>query len=73
LPFGDVTEKRVNAEDVLHRFPTWPGQDGDGYVVWIKALSFKPYVLRPEQLAERANFQLLYTSKAGDIYLLTPK
>jgi hypothetical protein len=73
LPFGDVTEKRVNAEEVLQRFPTWPGQDGDGYVVWIKALSFKPYVLRPEQLAERANFQLLYTSKAGDIYLLTPK
>ena len=73
LPFGDVTEKRVNAEEVLQRFPIWPGEDGNGYVLWIKALSFKPYVLRPDQLIERADFQLLYTSKVGDIYLLTPK
>jgi hypothetical protein len=73
LPFGDVDKKRVNAEEVLQRFPTWPGNDGNGYVIWIKALSFKPYVLKPEQLAERADFQLLYSSKGGDIYLLIPK
>ena len=73
LPFGDVNEKRVNAEEVLQQFPNWPGADGHGYVLWIKALSFKPYVLKPEQLTERADFQLLYSSKGGDIYLLTPK
>ena len=73
LPFGDVDDKRVNAQEVLQNFPTWPGKDGNGYVVWIKALSFKPYVLKPEQLAERADFQLLYSSKGGDIYLLIPK
>jgi hypothetical protein len=73
LPYGDVGEKRVNAEEVLQRFPTWPGKDGNGYVIWIKALSFKPYVLTPQQLAGRADFQLLYSSKGGEIYLLTPK
>lgn len=73
LPFGDVNERRVKAEEVLPKFPTWPGKDGNGYVIWIKALSFKPYVLKPEQLTERADFQLLYSSEAGDVYLLTPK
>jgi len=73
LPFGDVEEKRVDAEEVLKAFPTWPGKDGNGYVIWIKALSFKPYVLKPVQLAERADFQLIFSSKGGDIYLLTPK
>jgi hypothetical protein len=73
LPFGDVNEKRVDAAKVLQQFPTWPGEDGNGYLLWIKALSFKPYVLKPEQLTERADFQLLYSSKGGDIYLLTPK
>jgi hypothetical protein len=73
LPFGDVRDKRVNAEEVLKSFPNWPGKDGNGYVIWIKALSFKPYVLEPDQLAGRADFQLLYSSKAGDIYLLTSK
>jgi hypothetical protein len=73
LPFGDVNAKRVDPEEVLQRFPAWPGKDGDGYVVWIKALSFKPYVLRPEQLTARADFQLLYSNKGVDIYLLIPK
>ena len=73
LPFGEVGEKKVDAGEVLRNFPTWPGPDGGGYVLWIDALSFKPYVLAPEQLTERAHFQLLYTSKAGDIYLLTPR
>ncbi|HSJ89971.1 MAG TPA: hypothetical protein VK909_22355 [Anaerolineales bacterium] len=73
LPFGDVNEKRVDAAKVLQEFPTWPGKDGHGYVIWFKALSFKPYVLKPEQLTERADFQLLYSNEGGDIYLLTPK
>lgn len=73
LPFGDVEQKRVNPEEVLQQFPDWPGKDGNGYVIWIKALSFKPYVLQPAQLVERADFRLLYTSRGGNIYLLTPK
>jgi hypothetical protein len=73
LPYGDVTEKKVKPEDVLKRFPTWPGKDGNGYVIWIDELSFKPYVLGPEQLTERADFQLVHWSKGGEIYLLTPK
>jgi len=73
MPFGDVKDKRVDPQEVLQQFPTWPGKDGNGYVIWIKALSYKPYVLSPEQLAERADFQLLYSSEGGDIYLLTPK
>jgi hypothetical protein len=73
LPYGDVTEKRVKPEEVLKRFPAWPGRDGNGYVIWIDELSFKPYVLSPEQLAGRADFQLVYWSKGGEIYLLTPK
>src|SRR5690349_6551427 len=73
LPFDDSKSKRINVQEALKAFPDWPGKDGNGYVIWIKALSFKPYVLSPEQLGERADFQLLYSSKAGDIYLLTPK
>ncbi len=73
LPYGDVTEKRVKPEEVLKRFPTWPGKDGNGYVIWIDELSFKPYVLGPEQLTERADFQLVHWSKGGEIYLLTPR
>ena len=73
LPFDDSEQRQVDADAVLRQFPDWPGKDGNGYVIWIKALSFKPYVLQPAQLAERADFQLLYTSKGGTIYLLTPK
>ncbi len=73
LPFGDSKAKRINASEVLKEFPDWPGKAGNGYVLWIKVLSFKPYVLSPEQLTERADFKLLYSNKAGDIYLLTPK
>jgi hypothetical protein len=73
LPFDDSKAKRIDVQEALKEFPDWPGKDGNGYVIWIKALSFKPYVLSPEQLTERADFQLLYSSKAGDIYLLTPK
>lgn len=73
LPHGELGEKRVNAEEVLKDFPAWPGKDGNGYVLWIKALSFKPYVLEPSQLIERADFQLVHSSKGANIYLLTPK
>lgn len=73
LPFGDTGEKRVNPEEVLQRFPDWPGEDGNGYVIWIDELSFKPYVLHPYQLTERASFQQVYWSKGGEIYLLIPK
>jgi hypothetical protein len=73
LPHGAVGEKRVNVEEVLKDFPTWPGKEGAGYVIWIKALSFKPYVLQPSQLTERADFQLVHLSKGGNIYLITPK
>ena len=73
LPFGDVTEKKVNATEVLKQFPAWPGKDGNGYVIWIDKLSFKPYVLHPRQLTERADFQLLFSNRGNEIYLLTPK
>ena len=73
MPFGEVKEKRVKAEEVLKKFPDWPGKEGNGYVIWIDELSFKPYVLSPDQLAERAGFELVYWSKGGEIYRLTPK
>ncbi len=73
LPYGEVTEKWVKPEEVLKKFPDWPGKDGSGYVIWIDELSFKPYVLSPDQLAERASFQLVHWSKGGEIYLLTPR
>jgi hypothetical protein len=73
LPYGDAKEKRVKPAEVLKQFPDWPGKNGNGYVIWIDELSFKPYVLSPDQLAERASFQLLYWSKGGEVYRLTPK
>ena len=45
----------------------------NGYVIWIDELSFKPYVLSPEQLAERASFELVYWSKGGTDLPLTPR
>jgi hypothetical protein len=73
MPSGETNVKRVKPEEVLKKFPGWPGKDGSGYVIWIDELSFKPYVLSPDQLADRANFQRVYWSKGGEIYLLTPK
>jgi hypothetical protein len=73
MPYGEVKEKRVKPEEVLMKFPDWPGKDGNGYVIWIDELSFKPYVLRPDQLTDRASFQLVHWSKGGEIYLLIPK
>ncbi len=73
LPYGDVGEKRVKPDEVLRNFPDWPGRDGGGYVIWIDELSFKPYVLSPDQLTERASFRMVHWSKGGVIYQLTPR
>jgi hypothetical protein len=73
MPHGETRERFVNAEEVLKKFPAWPGKDGQGYIIWIDELSFKPYVLHPDQLAERAEFQLVHWSKGGEVYQMTPK
>jgi hypothetical protein len=73
MPHGETRERFVNAAEVLNQFPAWPGKDGSGYVIWIDELSFKPYVLHPDQLAERAEFQLVHWSKGGEVYQMTPK
>jgi hypothetical protein len=73
MPHGETRERRVNAAEVLRQFPDWPGKDGNGYVIWIDELSFKPYVLHPDQLAERASFELVHWSKGGEIYRITPR
>lgn len=73
LPQGTAGSINPDPEQVLQNYPDWPGIDGKGYVLWMKELGFKPYVLSPEQLASKADFQLIFSSKAGDIYILTPK
>ncbi|HXD10907.1 MAG TPA: hypothetical protein VN653_12655, partial [Anaerolineales bacterium] len=73
LPQGPANLKKQNPESVLEKYPNWPGNDGSGYVIWMKRLGFKSYVLAPEQLASKANFQLIFSSREGDVYLLTPK
>jgi hypothetical protein len=73
LPQGPVSPEPPNPEEVLVNYPNWPGKDGAGYVIWMKQLGFKEYVLSPEQLSSKANFDLLFTSKQGDIYRITPK
>jgi len=73
LPQGPVGPAPSNIEDVLINYPDWPGSEGAGYVIWMKQLGFKEYVLAPEQLASKADFELLYASKQGDVYRITPK
>jgi hypothetical protein len=73
LPQGPVSPEPPDPEEVLKNYPDWPGSDGAGYVIWMKKLGFKEYVLTPEQLASKANFELLFTSKQGDVYRLAPK
>ena len=73
MPHGETRERRADADEVLRQFPDWPGKDGNGYVIWIDELSFKPYVLHPDQLVERARFELVHWSKGGEIYRLTPR
>lgn len=73
LPQGPVRPESPDPEEVLTNYPDWPGEDGAGYVIWMKELGFKEYVLAPEQLTSKANFELLFSSKQGDVYRLTPK
>jgi hypothetical protein len=73
LPQGPVRPEEPNPEEVLQNYPDWPGSDGAGYVIWMKNLGFKEYVLTPEQLSSKADFEFLFTSKQGDVYRITPK
>jgi len=73
LPQGPVKPKAPDPEEVLKSYPDWPGVDGAGYVIWMKELGFKEYVLSPEQLTSKADFELLFSSKQGDVYRITPK
>lgn len=73
MPHGETRERKVDAAEVLKKFPNWPGKDGAGFVVWINELSFKPYVLHPDQLIERARFELVHWSKGGEVYRLSPR
>jgi hypothetical protein len=73
LPQGPVRPEKPNPDDVLVNYPDWPGADGGGYVIWMKQLGFKEYVLSPDQLTSKADFKLLFSSKQGDVYRITPK
>ena len=73
LPQGSVSPEPPDPEDVLVNYPDWPGNDGAGYVIWLKELGFKEYVLSPEQLTPKADFELLYSSEQGDVYRITPR
>lgn len=73
LPQGPVSPEPPDPVEVLKNYPDWPGRDGAGYVIWMKELGFKEYVLAPEHLTSKANFELLFTSKHGDVYRITPK
>jgi hypothetical protein len=72
LPQGPVRPEQPDPEEVWKKYPGWPGRDGAGYVIWMKQLGFKEYVLTPEQLASKADLELLFTSKQGDVYRITP-
>ena len=73
LPQGPVSPEPPDPNEVLKNYPDWPGEDGAGYVIWMKELGFKEYVLSPEQLTSKADFELLFTSKQGDVYRITPR
>lgn len=73
LPQGPVSLKPPDPDEVLQNYPAWPGSDGAGYVIWMKQLGFKEYILSPEHLASKANFELLYSSKQGDVFRITPR
>jgi hypothetical protein len=73
LPQGPVRPEKPDPDEVLQDYPDWPGSDSAGYVIWMKELGFKEYVLSPEELTSKANFELLFTSKQGDVYRITPK
>ena len=73
LPQGPVKPKAPDPEEVWKNYPNWPGADGAGYVIWMKELGFKEYVLAPEQLTSHAEMELLFSSEQGDVYRITPK
>jgi hypothetical protein len=73
LPQGPVSPEPPDPVEVLKNYPAWPGADGTGYVIWMKEIGFKEYVLAPDQLTSKANFTLLYESTQGDVYRITPK
>jgi hypothetical protein len=73
LPQGPVSPEPPDPVEVLKKYPVWPGADGAGYVIWMKEIGFKEYVLAPDQLTSKADFTLLYTSDQGDVYRITPK
>ena len=73
LPQGPVRPEPSDPEEVWLEYPNWPGVNGAGYVIWMKELGFKEYVLTPEQLASKADLELLFSSKQGDVYRITPK
>ncbi|NJC98810.1 MAG: hypothetical protein FIB03_21170 [Anaerolineae bacterium] len=73
LPQGPVSPEKPDPEEVLKNYPDWPGEDGAGYVIWMKELGFKEYVLALDQLTSKAIFELLFTSKQGDVYRITPR
>lgn len=73
LPQGPVSPEPPDPVEVLKNYPDWPGADGAGYVIWMKQLGFKEYVLSPEQLTSIANFELLFRHKQGDVYRITPR
>jgi len=73
LPQGPVSPEKPDPIEVLKNYPYWPGSDGAGYVIWMKELGFKEYVLTPEQLTSKANFELLFYSRQGDVYHITPR
>jgi hypothetical protein len=73
LPQGQATSEKQDVEQVLKKYPNWPGNDGAGIVIWMKKIGFKPYVLSPQQLESKADFELIFSSREGDVYTLTPK
>jgi hypothetical protein len=73
LPQGPVSPEPPDPNEVLKNYPDWPGEDGAGYVIWMKELGFKEYILSPGQLTSKANFELLFTSEQGDVYRITPR
>jgi len=73
LPQGPVSPEPPDPNVVLSSYPDWPGSDGAGYVIWLKQLGFKEYVLHPDQLTAKADFELLFFSKHGEVYRITPR
>lgn len=61
LPVRDVT-------DLTTAYAGWPHAKA-GYIVWFKPNEYKHY-LSPEELAQFASLELVYTDSSGDIYFV---